>query len=215
MNIIIIALILLILLVPMIILIKQVVSFHDNYKKLIKIIFPLIILSFSIGLISIILTPIKKEKEKNYRYEFIKTKMIDIRSAELAFKEKHNQFTDDFNVLIPFIKMDSFVIVQKTDTLIEYFNEVYREYQFKDTMMVDTLGKVSILDSLFHKNYAIDSLRYVPFGEGAEFQLSAGTINKSKIIVPVFEARDPNPYDKTDPLIIGSMTEAHLNGNWQ
>ncbi len=215
MNIIIIALILLLLLVPMIFFIKKVVSFHENYKKLIKIIFPLIILSFGIGLISIILNPIKKEKEKNYRYEFIKEKMIDIRSAELAFKEKHNQFTDDFNVLIPFIKMDSFVIVQKTDTLIEYFNEAYREYQFKDTMLVDTLGKVSILDSLFQKGYSIDSLRYVPFGEGAEFKLSAGTINKSKIIVPVFEARDPNPYDKTDPLIIGSMTEAHLNGNWQ
>ena len=215
MNIIIIALILLGLLVPMVIFIKKIVSFHENYKKLIKIVFPLIILSFGIGLISIILNPIKKEKEKNYRYEFIKSKMIDIRSAELAFKEKHNQFTDDFNILIPFIKMDSFVIVQKTDTLIEYFNEVYREHQFKDTMLVDTLGKVSILDSLFQKGYPIDSLRYVPFGEGVEFELSAGTINKSKIIVPVFEARDPNPYDKTDPLIIGSMTEAHLNGNWQ
>ena len=215
MNIIIIALILLGLLVPMVIFIKKMVSFHENYKKLIKIVFPLIILSFGIGLISIILNPIKKEKEKNYRYEFIKSKMIDIRSAELAFKEKHNQFTDDFNILIPFIKMDSFVIVQKTDTLIEYFNEVYREHQFKDTMLVDTLGKVSILDSLFQKGYPIDSLRYVPFGEGVEFELSAGTINKSKIIVPVFEARDPNPYDKTDPLIIGSMTEAHLNGNWQ
>ena len=215
MNIIIIALILLGLLVPMVIFIKKMVSFHENYKKLIKIVFPLIILSFGIGLISIILNPIKKEKEKNYRYEFIKSKLIDIRSAELAFKEKHNQFTDDFNALIPFIKMDSFVIVQKTDTLIEYFNEVYREHQFKDTMLVDTLGKVSILDSLFQKGYPIDSLRYVPFGEGVEFELSAGTINKSKIIVPVFEARDPNPYDKTDPLIIGSMTEAHLNGNWQ
>jgi|OM-RGC.v1.014204929 hypothetical protein len=215
MNTIIIALILLVLLVPMVLFITKIVSFYDNYKKIIKIIFPLIILFFGIGLISIILTPIKKEKEKNYRYEFIKEKMIDIRSAELAFKEKHNQFTDDFNLLIPFIKMDSFVIVQKTDTLIEYFNDVYREYQFKDTMLIDTLGKVSILDSLFQKGYAIDSLRYVPFGEGTEFKLSAGTINKSKIIVPVFEARDPNPYDKTDPLIIGSMTEAHLNGNWQ
>lgn len=215
MNIIIIAFLLLVLLVPMVLFIKKTVSFHDNYEKLIKIIFPIIIVGFSIGLITIILNPIRKEKEKNYRYKFIKSKMIDIRSAELAFKEKNNQFTDDFNVLIPFIKMDSFVIIQKTDTLIEYFNEVYREYQFKDTMLIDTLGKVSILDSLFQTGYDIDSLRYVPFGNGIEFDLSAGTINKSKIIVPVFEARDPKPYDKTDPLIIGSMNEAHLNGNWQ
>ena len=64
MNIIIIALILLGLLVPMVIFIKKIVSFHENYKKLIKIVFPLIILSFGIGLISIILNPIKKKKRK-------------------------------------------------------------------------------------------------------------------------------------------------------
>ena len=116
---------------------------------------------------------------------------------------------------IPFVKIDSFILVQKTDTLIEYYNEVYREMQFKDTMLIDTLGRVSILDSLFHENYPIDSIGYVPFGDGIKFKLSAGTINKSKINVPVFEARDPKPYDPTDPLTIGSMTEAHLNGNWQ
>ena len=64
-------------------------------------------------------------------------------------------------------------------------------------------------------NYAIDSLAYVPFGNGVKFELSAGTINKSKITVPVFEAKDPKPYDPNDPLVIGSMFEAHLNGNWQ
>ena len=159
--------------------------------------------------------PIQFEKEKNYRYAFIKEKLIDIRSAELAFKEKHKQFTDDFDKLIPFIKTDSFVLVQKTDTLIEYYNKVYREYQFKDTLIIDTLGKVSILDSIFHSGYPIDSLPYVPFGNGLKFKLSAGIINKSKIDVPVFEAIDPEPYDKQDPLTIGSMFEAHLNGNWQ
>ena len=93
-------------------------------------------------------------------------------------------------------------------------------------MLIDTLGKVSILDSLFQKNHSIDSLRYVPFGKGEEFELSAGTINKSKITVPVFEAKAKkedflNGMNKNlikssaKDLIIGSMTEAHLNGNWQ
>ena len=191
------------------------VKLHNNYQKPIQIILPLIIVGLVLFLTKIIMDPIKFEKEKNYRYTFIKQKLIDIRSAELAFKEKNGFFTNDFEKLIPFVKLDSFVIVEKTDTLIEYFNDVYREYQFKDTMLIDTLGKVNILDSLFSKNYPIDSLAYVPFGNGTKFKLSAGTINKAKITVPVFEAKDPQPYDPNDPLVIGSMFEAHLNGNWQ
>ena len=195
--------------------ISKLVLLYENYNKVIKIIFPLIIFALTVWLTKIILDPIQFEKEKNYRYSFIKQKLVDIRSAELAFKEKNNQFTDDFQQLINFIKKDSFVLVQKTDTLIEYYNTVYRENQFKDTLIIDTLGKVSILDSLFSKDYPIDSLAYVPFGNGVIFNLASGTINKSKIDVPVFEASDPFPFDPLDPLKIGSTTEAHLNGNWQ
>ena len=196
-------------------LISKLVLLYENYNKVIKIIFPLIIFVLIVWLTKIILDPIQFEKEKNYRYSFIKQKLVDIRSAELAFKEKNNQFTDDFQQLINFIKKDSFVLVQKTDTLIEYYNTIYRENQFKDTLIIDTLGKVSILDSLFSQDYPIDSLAYVPFGNGTIFDLSSGVINKSKIDVPVFEASDPVPFDPLDRLKIGSTIEAHLNGNWQ
>ncbi|MAZ55616.1 MAG: hypothetical protein CMP54_01260 [Flavobacteriales bacterium] len=191
------------------------ISFFDNNRKYLRIILPMIIVSLSVWLTKIILDPINFEKEKNYRYAFIKEKLIDIRSAQLAYKEKNGQFTHNFEELIAFVKTDSFVLVQKTDTLIEYYNNMYREYQFKDTMLIDTLGKVSILDSLFTKSYPIDSLAYVPPVNKVEFVLRAGVVNKSKIDVPVFEAKDPQPYDKNKPLIIGSMTEANLNGNWQ
>ena len=131
-------------------LIYRLISLYDHHGKRIKVILPVSIIILAGWLTKIILDPIQFEKEKNYRYSFIKEKLIDIRSAELAFKEKHKQFTDDFDKLIPFIKTDSFVLVQKTDTLIEYYNKVYREYQFKDTLIIDTLGKVSILDSRFY-----------------------------------------------------------------
>jgi len=193
----------------------RLISFFDNNRKYLRIILPMIIVSLSVWLTKIILDPINFEKEKNYRYAFIKDKLIDIRSAQLAYKEKNGQFTHNFEELIAFVKTDSFVLVQKTDTLIEYYNNMYREYQFKDTMLIDTLGKVSILDSLFTENYPIDSLAYVPPVNKVEFVLRAGVVNKSKIDVPVFEAKDPQPYDKNKPLIIGSMTEANLNGNWQ
>ncbi len=195
--------------------ILKLIGLYDNYKKPLKIILPILVLSLSIWLANIIITPIQFEKEKNFRYEFIKKKLIEIRSAQLAYKEKNNQFTHNFDSLINFVKKDSFVLVQKTDTLIEYYNTTYREMQFKDTMLIDTLGKTSVLDSLFGKKYPIDSLSYVPPINKIQFEMRAGIINKSKIDVPVFEAKDPNPYDVRDPLIIGSMNEANLNGNWQ
>ena len=195
--------------------IATIVSVYDKQNKLIKIILPSLILFLAIFLTNTILKPIKFEKETNYRYHFIKEKLVDIRSAQLAFKEKNGQFTSDFQELINCVKLDSFVLVQKTDTLIEYYNTIYREMQFKDTLLIDTLGTISILDSLFSKQYPIDSLAYVPPANKLQFELKAGVINKSKIDVPVFEARDPKPYNPQNVLIIGSMTEANLNGNWQ
>ena len=225
MNIIISVLILIVLIGLSIRFSRPLISLFQGYK--ISVVINSILILLLVGfLVQIIRTPIKFEEEKNKRYSIIQQNLIDIRSAELAFKQKHNQFTDNFDVLIPFVKNDSFVIIQKTDSLIEFWNEVYKEFQFKDTMFIDTLGKVSILDSLFHKNINIDSLRYIPFANGQEFQLSAGTISKSKIIVPVFEAKAKKEYFLTGmnknlietsakDLTIGSINEAHLNGNWQ
>ncbi len=190
-------------------------SFYDDYKKYLQIILPTTVLLLGIWLTNIILQPIKFEKEREYRYDFIKEKLIDIRSAQLAYKERTGRFTNSFEELVQFVKLDSFILVQKTDTLETYYNDIYKENMVRDITIIDTLGRVSVLDSLFGSNYPIDSLSYVPPLNQLQFDLNAGTINKSKIDVPVFEAKDPSPYDAQKPLIIGSMIEANLNGNWQ
>ncbi len=196
-------------------LIMFLLSFYDDYKKYLQIILPTTVLLLGIWLTNIILQPIKFEKEREYRYDFIKEKLIDIRSAQLAYKERTGRFTNSFEELVQFVKLDSFILVQKTDTLETYYNDIYKENMVRDITIIDTLGRVSVLDSLFGSNYPIDSLSYVPPLNQLQFDLNAGTINKSKIDVPVFEAKDPSPYDAQKPLIIGSMIEANLNGNWQ
>tara|TARA_B100000902_G_scaffold392253_1_gene444367 strand:+ start:1159 stop:1794 length:636 start_codon:yes stop_codon:yes gene_type:complete len=195
--------------------IMLIISFYDDYQKYIRIILPVAVLFLAIWLTNIILKPIQFEKERDYRYTLIKEKLIDIRSAQLAYKERNGQFTNSFEELVQFVKLDSFILIQKTDSLVMYDNEIYKEKMLKDSTFIDTLGKVSILDSLFSTNYPIDSLSYVPPLNQLQFELKAGVINKSKIDVPVFQAKDPNPYDSRKPLIIGSMIEANLNGNWQ
>jgi len=86
------------------ILIIKLISFYEQYKKPMQITLPIIIILLVGWLTSIILKPIQFEKEKNYRYTFIKEKLIDIRSAQLAYKEKNGQFTNDFDELIDFVK---------------------------------------------------------------------------------------------------------------
>ena len=192
-----------------------VLSFFDKYNRILRITMPIIIMMLAIWLTQIILAPIQFAKETEYRYNFIKERLIDIRSAQLAYKDINGQFTNDFNDLITCIKKDSFILVQKTDSLVDFYNAIYKEYMLKDSTFIDTLGKVSILDSLFSTNYPIDSLAYIPPFNKMTFEMQAGVITKSKIDVPVFEVRDPKPYDPDNRLMIGSMTEANLNGNWQ
>ena len=103
---------------------------------------------------------------------------------------------------------------------------IHREEAKRYITLIDTLAKVSVLDSLFSEGYPIDSLAHVPFHAEAKFILRAGVINKSKIDEPVFEAKAKkehflNGLNKTliqssaKDLMIGSMTAANLNGNWQ
>ena len=82
---------------------------------------------------------------------------------------------------------------------------------------------------LFQKGYPIDSLAYIPTefnGAGSNFILRAGVVNISKIDMHVFEAKAKKEdflnglnkdliHNSAKDLIVGSMLEAHLNGNWQ
>ena len=99
----------------------------------------------------------------------------------------------------------------------------------------DTIS-VCVRDSLF-KNIAIDSLRYIPYTDGKEFEMQAGELSTgSKVIVQVFQAQAPNNFilnglDRQEiinlndvakqlkrypGLRVGSLTEATNNaGNWE
>lgn len=51
---------------------------------------------------------------------------------------------------------------------------------------------VSLLDSIYPKNYNADSIRFVPFGKGAEFEMATGCeTTKSGSLMYLFEAKTP------------------------
>lgn len=220
---------------------KLTVSTITNIKKFklpITIVLLFFIIVFTVVDYGTIAKPIAFEKEKTKRYTVIINKLKDIRTAQVAYKERHNDFSDNFNQLINFVKNDSMLLVRNIgsyneDTLTE---ERAIELGIILRILPDTLSaekavemgfvvrdtiKIAVLDSIFPDNYPIDSLKFIPFTNRIEFKMGAGTIITGDtatggVKVKVFEVVDVAPFDVYDTLKVGSLTEANNNsGNWE
>ncbi|MBR4468463.1 MAG: hypothetical protein IKS53_03410 [Bacteroidales bacterium] len=181
--------------------------------------------------------PIKFNNEQKARETKVVERLIDIRNAEVLYKNANNKYTADFDSLIQFCQTAEIPIVKivpdPTDTT------------FTRTIN-DTLGFVKVMDSIksSRENFNINDLKYVPFAENQQqFELEAGMIKRNGIDIPVFEARTPYEVYLATPganfnekewnqrrdnakaekesinryagLRVGSMEEATTDGNWE
>lgn len=161
-------------------------------KTALNIVFAIIIVVLAYLIVESIMKPIRFNKEKDIREAAIKERLIDIRTAQEAFKSVKSRYTGSFDTLITFLKTDSLPLVFKrgslTDEMIAEGITSEREAVKKGLISRDT-SYIAVRDSVFHKNYPIDQLRYVPGLEKTEFQMAAGTVmTTSMVLVNVFEA---------------------------
>jgi hypothetical protein len=164
-----------------------------------------VILGLSYWLFQIIMEPIRYQQERDARHSKVIERLIEIRSAQRAYRAVHREYTDNWDSLIHFIKTDSLPI-QRTigdpdDTL---------------EVITDTIY-VNVKDSLFKRpGYIIDSLPFIPnTGGKAKFKLEAGTLVRGGVEVPVFQVTDTKPFDPDFVLQVGSMQEPIQTGNWE
>jgi len=185
-----------------------------------------------------IMDPIRFLKEKDKRYGKTIERLKAIRTAEVAFKTEKGHYTASFDSLIGFIKNGEFRVVKKygmiSDSLLQA--GMTEKMAIKKGIIRRDTVLVPILDSLFGKKFIIDSIRYVPFTKGAQFQLGTSYLETGKVKVNVFEASVENDVllkDMDRQLVInlnderkkmtgfpglrvGSLTEANNNaGNWE
>ncbi|GAA3655521.1 hypothetical protein [Flavivirga jejuensis] len=182
--------------------------------------------------------PIQFNKLKNKRYKTVITSLIDIRDAQLAHKQVTGKFSGSFENLIKFVDTAEYTITQRRDSTIidEELTKLYGVDTTKEIVVIDTLGFVSVKDSLFKTSDRYKSMMFVPVGkEGARFTLNAGFIEQNKLQIPVFEAlvkKDVILYDQNPDLLsqenqvvsvdgvngnalkVGSMDEVNTTGNW-
>ena len=150
--------------------------------------------------------PIKFNNEQKARETKVVERLIDIRNAEVLYKNANNKYTADFDSLIQFCQTAEIPIVKivpdPTDTT------------FTRTIN-DTLGFVKVMDSIksTRENFNINDLKYVPFAENQQqFELEAGMIKRNGIDIPVFEARTPYEVYLATPGANFNEKECHICG---
>jgi hypothetical protein len=208
-------------------LVAGVVSLIASMSQLSK----MLRLAFSIGLGVLIIVlayadyqsikvPIDFQNEKEARYEHVVQRLKDIRTAELAYKAKYQRYTGSMDSLVNFINSDSLYVIKAfgevPDGMTEE-NAIDSGFVTRDTL------QVSVYDSLFGERHTddrlhsfdVDSLPFVPFTRDGKFELEANMIERSGAKVPVFRAKDGAPFDKSDPRMVGSLTDPKTNGNWE
>ena len=180
--------------------------------------------------------PIEFKKIKQERFAEVISVMKDIRNSQEAYKTVKGEFAKDFNSLIQFIDTARYTITQQRDSSFYEFNKVYKIDMLKEIKIVDTLGFISIKDSLFKKDTRYKNMMNVPFGQnGEQFKMEAKVIRKNDYRVPVFRISvDKNVilYDQAADLmatensqinveevngpqiIVGSLEDVSSNGNW-
>lgn len=155
-------------------------------RYIIQIVLGGLIILLTFLIYSGIMKPINFEKEKAFRNDKVIERLKDIRTAEVAYKSVYQKYTGSFDTLINFVKHDSFPVEYKVGSLDDSI-AVSKGLVLRDTIYVP------VRDSIFPKDFFVDSLRYVPFTNGVQFDLQAGNITTgSKVLVQVFEAGASN-----------------------
>ena len=202
--------------------------------------------------------PINFEKEEDIREKAVIARLVDIRKAQTEYRNLHDQqYTASFDSLINFVKTAKLPFVFKkgelTDKQLEdgltekkavqiiekakktgNYNEVKKwglENFARDTQWV------AVIDTIFPKGYNADSMRYVPFGNGAQFEMAIrNDTAKSGAPFCLLEVKTPysvylNGLDRQEiankidvqtklnkypGLMIGNLETANNNaGNWE
>ena len=161
-------------------------------KTALNIVFSIIIVVLAYFLVESIMKPIRFNKEKDAREAAVKERLIDIRTAQEAFKSVKGYYTGSFDTLITFLQTDSLPLVFKrgslTDEMIAAGITTEKEAVKKGLISRDT-SYIPVRDSIFDKGYPIDQLRFIPGIEKTEFKMSAGRVmTTSMVLVNVFEA---------------------------
>lgn len=140
-----------------------------------------------------IMGPINFDKQKDIREKAIIARLIDIRKAQQEYRSVHEgAYTASFDTLIHFVKTAKLPFIMKMGTLTDdQLNNGMTEQKAMDIINkakktnnwteVEKAGLqnfrrdtmwVAVMDTIFEKGFNPDSLQFVPYGNGAKFEMA-------------------------------------------
>ncbi|MDR1645176.1 MAG: hypothetical protein LBS05_05055 [Tannerellaceae bacterium] len=185
-----------------------------------------------------VMVSVRFDNEKKIREAAIIARLIDIRKAQIEYKNIHKEHAADFDLLAKFLNEEKLPFLVKEGILTDEQLEAgmtEQEAVKKGIIKRDTIW-VLAKDTLFGKSFDPSVLRYVP-GADVQFSMDTATlISGSGYIVKVFEAgvryddylgdldkqllynlnEVANKQDKYAGLRVGSLVDINNNaGNWE
>ncbi|GAB4253076.1 MAG: hypothetical protein Kow0027_18160 [Saprospiraceae bacterium] len=183
----------------------------------------LLILFLGYVLFAQIREPIAFQREKNRREKAVIDKLIEIRKAQELYRGVTGHFAKSFDELKKGLEEGQFTVIQ-----------VYGDPDDPDNLQAVTYDTTYLpaIDSVQKLGLKLDGLGKVPFGNGAEFEIYADTVNYQQTLVDVVEVGAPykvfmgewadkrfkkydEQYDPNKYIKFGSRTKPILSGSWE
>ena len=197
-------------------------------KTIIQILLGLVIIGLAVALYLSIMKPVKFDNEYNKRREACAEKLKAIRTLEDAYKSTYGCYTGSFDTLFNrLMNEDSLRVVNKNinyDKIPEDvdINEMTETEQIKAGYVSRVTEYVNPIDNLRKTgkfnltDEEIKNLRYVPYPRDKkyDFDLQAGSIEKSGYHMPVFEClvnMEDLLADMDEQLVINKIAELKQN----
>ena len=205
-----------------------------------------------------IMGPIEFEQEQKFREKKVVARLMDIRKAQQEYRMRNEgKYTASFDTLIEFVKTQKIPFIMKEGVLND--KQLEDGLNERKAMAIDNKARktgnwaeakaaglenfkrdtmwVAIMDTIFPKGFDADSLRYVPFGNGAQFEMATKN-STTKSGAPIYLLEVKTPYDvylngldqqevanmkdlqiklnKYPGLMVGSLETPNNNaGNWE
>lgn len=175
-------------------------------------------------LVNSIQEPIKFKAEKDRRQNAVVDKLIIIRQVQEFYRDiKEGEFAPSFEALVDVLTNGRFrnirVVGDPDDP------------NFTGEITYDT-SYVQAIDTIKALGINLDSLKYIPFGEGATFEITADTLTYQSTLVNVVQVSTPiktfmgvfadprygkydNSYKPNNLIKFGDMSKPNLSGNWE
>ena len=185
-----------------------------------------------------VMGPIEFDKTREQRENLIKARLIDIRKAQIEYKNIHKVHAANFDELSKFLKDEKLPFLIKEGVLTDEQLEkgmTEQEAVKKGLISRDTVW-VTAVDTLFGSGYNVDDMRNVP-GANVQFSMDTATLTSgSGYTVKVFQCgvlyddylgdldkqlvynlKDKaEKMNKYQGLRVGSIEEINNNaGNWE